>query len=1121
MPADYYKRIEKLLEYPYSPKLYKELYALMRIICDQFAGGRSFSNFFSQLGFVCEQHDVPARLATGLQALRRKVNHLGVEVESEFLADTLLLTQFVQHLHGDTMPDSLRSKLPADLPTAKPKAQERREYPLLRVRVLNTDDQYLYAVKDSDESDEPIRIAYRKAKDDAMAYIAQLVHRDSTLNLLDAFVADDGSYLPRTIVYEPDYLMSPSEVAAVFEPQGATPLNYLIKMLQPSEITTAILLGNFSGVMLDELLKRPQGKTVTYPSAAAKAFKRYPLELSLMLANEADSTVFHKQARQQFDNIRLLLDKQLEQTYGFDLSQALLEPSFVCPAVGLAGRMDYLQADATRLIEQKSGKRDEFHNTHREPHYVQMMLYQLMLQYTIGVTKEQCQSYLLYSRYPDGLMLEVPLQTLLGRAVEMRNRIVSMMERIGQGALPDILDSLKPEDFRTSYVSDKLWQGYIEPRISKILASYQQQADAAIKAYVSRYICFLAREQWLQKMGAPGVGAHGYADLWNNPALVRTENGDLLSQLKVRELKKGDDGAEVVVFEIPVNQQDIQTNFRQGDVVQFYAYQGQEPSATKQYTLRGRLETLTVNEAKVVLNNPQRNIEMFECKDNFFALEHDFIDSGNAVLYRGLAAMLSASEEKQNGLLLRKLPDKLDGTTLVGDYGALNELVRKERASQGFFLVVGPPGSGKTSCALRYMVEEELRSSADTRILLMAYTNRAVDELCGMLESMISADPLLLTDYLRIGQPLSASAQYRGRLLCERVGCSVNKADQLRNLLAHTRVVVATISTMSQQQLLLDNMSFNVAFVDEASQILEPYLLPIYTNSNINRYVLVGDQKQLPAVVQQSADDCAINDADLNVLGISNCAMSLFDRMLHRYMAEERTDLYHQLMVQGRMHPELYGFVNRCFYGGKLMPVPLVHQQREIAEVYPSIPQDATETVKLLARTRTLFINCEPQDDGVNDKINSAEAEVVVQCLRSLSDLYEANGRQFTSQEVGIIVPYRNQISMIRNVIQEHGLDDLLDVTIDTVERYQGSQRNVIIYTFTIRHESQLQFLTSSTYNEADDLTDKVYPVDRKLNVALTRAREQLILVGNKQLLSTVPLFKEMIEGMPEMLASK
>ena len=115
-------------------------------------------------------------------------------------------------------------------------------------------------------------------------------------------------------------------------------------------------------------------------------------------------------------------------------------------------------------------------------------------------------------------------------------------------------------------------------------------------------------------------------------------------------------------------------------------------------------------------------------------------------------------------------------------------------------------------------------------------------------------------------------------------------------------------------------------------------------------------------------------------------------------------------------------------------------------------------------------------------------------------------GDRFNPQTtVGVIVPYRNQIAMIRKEMARLGLDGLDGVSIDTVERYQGSQRDVIIYSFTVTKPFQLAFLTSNTFMEDGR------PIDRKLNVALTRARRQMIMTGCPRVLQANPLFAELM----------
>ena len=111
------------------------------------------------------------------------------------------------------------------------------------------------------------------------------------------------------------------------------------------------------------------------------------------------------------------------------------------------------------------------------------------------------------------------------------------------------------------------------------------------------------------------------------------------------------------------------------------------------------------------------------------------------------------------------------------------------------------------------------------------------------------------------------------------------------------------------------------------------------------------------------------------------------------------------------------------------------------------------------------------------------------------------------NRTVGVIVPYRNQIATVRKAIDKWGIPLLHNITIDTVERYQGSQRKYILYGFTIQKYYQLKFLTDNVFEDFDGSI-----VDRKLNVAMTRAEEHLVMLGNPALLSKSDTFARLLE---------
>ena len=315
---------------------------------------------------------------------------------------------------------------------------------------------------------------------------------------------------------------------------------------------------------------------------------------------------------------------------------------------------------------------------------------------------------------------------------------------------------------------------------------------------------------------------------------------------------------------------------------------------------------------------------------------------------------------------------------------------------------------------------------------------------------------------------------------------------------------------MQSRPYLFQLKHFSLCIVDEASQILEPNVIGLLASPQVGKFILIGDHKQLPAVVQQPDD----------IPDLSPCRLSLFERLLRVEQKAGRTAFTAILQRQGRMHPDIAAFPNEMFYAEEhLQPVPLPHQEEEQLD-YPQPSKDQVDD--LLKQHRVIFFPSDPSISSISsfssstrntsstssittsDKVNPTEAHIVADLLRRIYHQYGAE-RFDAARTVGVIVPYRNQIAMIRREIEKLDIPALLEISIDTVERYQGSQRDVIIYSFTIQHPYQLDFLTANCFES----NGKV--VDRKLNVAMTRARKQLLMTGNTQILSLNPLFKELI----------
>jgi DNA replication ATP-dependent helicase Dna2 len=310
------------------------------------------------------------------------------------------------------------------------------------------------------------------------------------------------------------------------------------------------------------------------------------------------------------------------------------------------------------------------------------------------------------------------------------------------------------------------------------------------------------------------------------------------------------------------------------------------------------------------------------------------------------------------------------------------------------------------------------------------------------------------------------------------------------------------VASFGQSEGLLRLKKFQRLIVDEASQILEPQLVGLLTR--FEYFVLIGDHRQLPAVTTQSPRHTKVEDPDLNAIGLMDLRDSYFERMYRRCVSLEMTESYTLLDRQGRMHEDIMAFPNKWFYEGNLKILASPNENEPPKQQQPldyKLPENATEENKKWASQRVLFVPVAPENALPGQKTHAGEAAVAAQMVAFFKKLYEDNGLAWNpTKSLGIITPWRAQIAQIRMSMTALGLDPD-EITIDTVERYQGGARDVIIISTCVHSEIQLSNLVSLS-NEG---------VDRKLNVALTRARQHVLLLGNKQVLSKDPRYAAFI----------
>ncbi|WP_049970110.1 AAA domain-containing protein [Haladaptatus cibarius] len=368
-------------------------------------------------------------------------------------------------------------------------------------------------------------------------------------------------------------------------------------------------------------------------------------------------------------------------------------------------------------------------------------------------------------------------------------------------------------------------------------------------------------------------------------------------------------------------------------------------------------------------------------------------------------------------------------------------------------LIHGPPGTGKTytiARTIRALVED------DNRVLLSAFTNRAVDNA---LEALREQG---FEDIVRVGTENGVREDMQDVRL-EYGGDPGTRAAELKQ----ASVVAATTATCGSR--IMREQAFDVALVDEASQLTEPATLAAINLAE--RFVLVGDHHQLPPVVraENSESHSAESANDEAVSG--DLSESLFERLVEQY-----PDASVMLERQYRMAQQIQAFSSQEFYDGVLRPANGEVAGQRLAD----IPGVDTEALPVELDGWVTFADSGGKAVG---NTNPGEAERVKELV---SQFAEAG---VNHEDIGVIAPFRAQVAEISRRVPD-------SVAVDTVDRFQGSSKEAIIVSFVA----------------TGDLDSPIFDDYRRVNVALTRAKKALVLVGDETALRSAPLYDRMVD---------
>jgi DNA replication ATP-dependent helicase Dna2 len=423
-----------------------------------------------------------------------------------------------------------------------------------------------------------------------------------------------------------------------------------------------------------------------------------------------------------------------------------------------------------------------------------------------------------------------------------------------------------------------------------------------------------------------------------------------------------------------------------------------------------------------------------------------------------------------------------------------NLAVERAVQMQDYLLLQGPPGTGKTSVIAE--IVKHLTQQGQ-RVLLAAFTNQAVDNMLRRL------DREGFHDYIRLGHERSTHIDVQGHLLKELVeqqAANTNQENVVLNILNNTLVVASTTATWSSDKYtphLLETqnaspMQFDVAIIDEASQLTMPAILGALRF--VKRFILVGDDKQLPPLVlsPKAAEQ-----------GLADSLFSALRRYDNDYKEKHPQEINAcvDLKIQYRMNKWISNFSSTLFYNKSLLADKTVADRR-LKFASTSQEQESAAIIRAIAPEFPLvFLDvADSHNDGML-KASNAEAIVVRAVVQGLVQ------RGISEQDIGIIAPYRAQVATIRRVLFEDdeasnwsGLSLNTPLSVDTVDRFQGGERSVILMSFATTNEPELNSLRREFLTNAN-----------RLNVALTRAQHKLVLVGRISALERLPIFDRLI----------
>lgn len=407
------------------------------------------------------------------------------------------------------------------------------------------------------------------------------------------------------------------------------------------------------------------------------------------------------------------------------------------------------------------------------------------------------------------------------------------------------------------------------------------------------------------------------------------------------------------------------------------------------------------------------------------------------------------------------------------------KIVEDVMNSKDIFYIQGPPGTGKTT-VIKEIILQQLKANPNSNILITSQTNVAVDNvLKGLEEYRYEIDK---KELLRCGNDEKIAVEIKEygfdhimenykkefrelkvnnedeRKIKEIWEGYINETQKLKNelgelLLRSKRIVGATCVGIANKKIGLENMTFDLVIVDEASKALPAeILIPL---NKAKKCVIIGDHKQLPPTLNKALTD----EEELEIEDREYCETELFEKSLFEKLFEEAPDYAKgMLKTQYRMPTSIGNMVSNFFYDEEL------ENGENCRDKQPLFFE------KNLNWLDTSKIKNNMEDDN-KSPFNLVEVNVIKDLIKSIRD-------KKIDSRIAVITPYKGQKREIKKALIKENLMD--KVFVDTVDSFQGDEADIVIFSVT-RAKKKTEFFSK----------------DARLNVAFSRAKKEFIIVGS------------------------